>query len=102
MFEYDGVKYKLQFTEGVIEAIEMVIDHSIMAELYQNKAMLSLKTLKTMFIMGLIEVDTGKRPGQNKGQVIYDSISKQLGYSELVGYVVTAFEHDCPFFFQMN
>lgn len=102
MFEYDGVKYKLLYTEGTVEAIEAVIEHSVMSELYQNRAMLSLKTLKTMFIMGLIEVDGRKRPGQNRGALIYEATAKELGYAELVGVVVEAFQNDCPFFFQMS
>lgn len=102
MFEYEGTEYKLYFTEGIIEAIESVIGGSLMNTLYKNNAMLPIKTLKTVFTMALCETATGKRPGQNAALKIYEGIREQLGYPEICGMIVTSFEHDCPFFFQMN
>lgn len=102
MFEYEGTEYKLYFTEGIVDAIETTTGASLMSTLYKNSAMLPLKTLRTVFTMALYEVATGKRPGQNAAAKIYEGVREQLGYSELCGMIVTAFEHDCPFFFQMN
>ena len=102
MFEYDGVKYKLYFTEGVIEALETVLGHSLMSSMYTNSMMLPLKDLRMAFIMSLAEVDTGKRPGQNFGTKIFEQAKKDIGYSGLCEMVAVAFENDCPFFFQMN
>ena len=102
MFEYEGIQYKLYFTEGVIEAIETAIGSSLMNTLYKNNAMLPLKTLKTVFTMSVCEAATGKRPGQNTGMKIFEGVREQLGYLEMCGMIVQAFEHDCPFFFQMN
>ena len=102
MFEFDGINYKLYFTEGVIEAIETTLGRSLMNTLYQNNAMLPLRDLKTIFSMSLCETATGKRPSQNTAMKIYDGVKEQLGYTELCGMIVQAFEHDCPFFFQMN
>lgn len=102
MFEYEGTEYKLYFTEGIVDAIETTTGASLMSTLYKNSAMLPLKTLRTVFTMALCEVATGKRPGQNAAAKIYEGVREQLGYSELCGMIVTAFEHDCPFFFQMN
>lgn len=102
MFEYEGVQYKIYFTEGVVEAIETAIGTSLMNAFYKNNAMLPLKVLKTVFTMALCESATGKRPGQNTGTKIFEGVRDQLGYSDMCGMIVTAFEHDCPFFFQMN
>lgn len=102
MFEYEGVQYKLYFTEGIIDAIETATGSSLMNLLYKNNAMLPLKVLRQVFTMALCEVATGKRPGQNTGNKIYEGIREQLGYTEMCGMIVTAFEHDCPFFFQMS
>ena len=102
MIEYDGVTYKLYFTEGVVEALEAVLGHSLMSSMYTNQMMLPLKDLKYAFVMALAEVDTGKRPGQNYGMKIFEQAKADIGYAGLCEMVAVAFEHDCPFFFQMN
>lgn len=102
MFEYEGTEYKLYFTEGIIEAIETTIGESLMSALYKNNMMLPLRMLKNVFTMSLCEVATGKRPGQHTGMKIFEGVKEQLGYTDMCGMIAEAFEHDCPFFFQMN
>lgn len=102
MFEHDGTQYRFEFSEGVIEAIETALGHSIMSALYTNAGMIPLRDAKLMFTMGLETASDSKRVAQNTAIKIWDDVKGQLGYAEIVGMLIQAFEHDCPFFFQTN
>lgn len=102
MFEHEGIQYRFEYTEGVIEAIETAIGHSILGSLYNNQGMMPLLDMRTMFTMGLETASDGKRVSPNTAIKVWNDVKAELGYAEILGMLVEAFEHDCPFFFQMN
>ena len=101
LIEHNGSRYKLTYTEEIIEFIEKILGHSVMGSIYQNNAMMPYGDLKYMFIYGLMDYE-GKRVSETKALNVWQDIKKEIGYKDLVGLVLEAFQRDCPFFFQMN
>lgn len=98
--EVNGVNYELKYSLKRIEMIENATGTPIMSEMYRNKSMLSISSLKIYFAYGLKLEGADVFLPTAKALEIAETAIETAGYPRTVEVVVEALQRDCPFFFQ--
>lgn len=102
MFEYNGKKYDLRYSEKKLETIEDLLDRSVMGALINNAGALKLRDTRVIFCQGLVELGNDEPLKAETRDTIYEGVLANLGYGNVVNYIAQAIEKDCPFMFQTN
>lgn len=99
MFEANGKKYELKFNLKRIEMIENAMGMPSMPELFKNRGMLSISSLKAYIAYALKEEDGDTFVKPKEGMEMADKLIEESGYLAVNEVVVTAIQRDCPFLF---
>lgn len=98
--EVNGIRYELKYSLKRVEMIENATGVPMMTEMYQNKSMLSITSLKTYFAYGLKMEGADSFMPTTRALEIAETAIEIEGYSKVVGVVLEALQRDCSFFFQ--
>ena len=101
MIEYNNKKYSLKYTVPRVEKIEKEVGKPLLSILINNKGVVSITDLRTLFIHGLRKED-GSYAGEKIESESFMPVLKRIGYALLLEQIVEAIQRDCPFFFQAD
>mgnify|MGYP006925862660 FL=1 len=99
MFEANGKRYELKYNIKRIEMIENAMGMPSMPELYKNRGMLSILSLKAYIAYALKEEDGDTFVKPKEGMEMADKLIEESGYLAVNEVVVKAIQRDCPFLF---
>src|SRR5690625_1588645 len=97
LFEIDNEVYTLKMNMNKVESVEAMLGISFMAELNRNNGVLSFRMLRSIFAVGLYDVNEEKAVKGKKAMEIYDKLLEDVGMADVMAVTFHKLEEDLAF-----
>lgn len=100
LFEVDGSYYTLKFNLKKVKMIERMLNISFVAEVSNSGGLLSFNLIEALFSVGLYDAKDEKAVKGKKATDIFETLLRDVGYSNIIEVVTGKVEEDLGFLFQ--